>query len=260
MSKQAFQKEIEKMADRNRFIDGKMVSKDDLVTFTKSFVKSWQNLESNLSKRLDDAVLSAKQSANSVVDKFAEHKKVVVKIVNDAVKSESKRTDKEIERSKKTLLKEIDLVNSRIPSMPNMKPLFNQLKKSTNLVAKVSKDIPKLWKTIGKLWDEIEKLQVNINNMEVGGITQVTNMASQAGRDLFVDIDLSDQLDGSTKTFNIQATYNILTVDLSSYPYGSLRKGIDYTWTPTSITFTDEIVASTQLASGQKCILTTVAS
>jgi hypothetical protein len=82
-----------------------------------------------------------------------------------------------------------------------------------------------------------------------GGIT---------GRDLFKDIDLTDQLDGVTTTFNIQGVWNIISVNLSSYPYGSLRKGVDYTWTPTSITFTSEIDASTQLAVGQKCILTVV--
>ncbi len=84
--------------------------------------------------------------------------------------------------------------------------------------------------------------------------------ASVIGRDVFKDIDLSSQLDGSTKTFNIMAVWNILNVSLSSYPYGALRKGIDYTWTPTSITFTDEIDASTQLSTGQKCILTVVTS
>lgn len=82
-----------------------------------------------------------------------------------------------------------------------------------------------------------------------GGIT---------GRDLFKDIDLSDSLDGVTKTFNIQAVWNIISVSLSSYPYGALRKDVDFTWTPTSITFTSEIDAGTQLASGQKCILTVV--
>lgn len=77
------------------------------------------------------------------------------------------------------------------------------------------------------------------------------------GRDVFKDIDISSQLNGVTKTFNIQAVWNILTVDLSSFPH-ALRKGVDFTWTPTSITFTSEIEASTSLATGQTCILTVV--
>lgn len=89
----------------------------------------------------------------------------------------------------------------------------------------------------------------NQTQMIGGGIT---------GRDLFKDIDLSDSLDGVTATFNIQAVWNIINVSLSSYPYGALRKGVDYTWTPTSITFTSEIDPATQLSAGQKCILTVV--
>jgi hypothetical protein len=78
------------------------------------------------------------------------------------------------------------------------------------------------------------------------------------GRDIVQDIDISSQLDGVTKTFNIPAVWRIITVDLSSFPYGSLRKNTDYTWTPTSITFTDQIDAATQLSLGQSCILTVV--
>lgn len=78
-----------------------------------------------------------------------------------------------------------------------------------------------------------------------------------SGRNIFTDIDLSPQLDGVKKTFNIPAVWNIISVDTSSFPH-ALRKGIDYTWTPTSITFTDEILASTTLASGQTVILTVV--
>lgn len=98
--------------------------------------------------------------------------------------------------------------------------------------------------------EKIEKDITNLKNRPISGGT--------LGRDLIKDIDISDQFDGVTKTFNIQAVWYIISVDLSSYPYGSLRKGTDYTWTPTSITFTDEIDASTQLSAGQKCILTVV--
>lgn len=79
-----------------------------------------------------------------------------------------------------------------------------------------------------------------------------------AGRDLFQDIDISSQFNGVLKTFNIQAVWRIISVDLSSFPYGSLRKNIDYTWTPTSITFTSQIDAATQLAASQSCIITAV--
>lgn len=97
----------------------------------------------------------------------------------------------------------------------------------------------------------IEKLIPKQQTIIGGGIV---------GRDIVKDIDLSDQLDGVTKTFNTQAMWNVISVALSSYPYGALRKGIDFTHTPTSITFTDTIDASTQLAAGQQCILTIIQS
>lgn len=77
------------------------------------------------------------------------------------------------------------------------------------------------------------------------------------GRDLFGDIDLSSQLDGVTTTFNIHAVWSIISVDLSSFPH-ALRKNIDYTYTPTTITFTNQIDPATSLAAGQTCILTVV--
>lgn len=78
------------------------------------------------------------------------------------------------------------------------------------------------------------------------------------GREMFKEIDLSSQLDGVTKTFNIQNVWRILTVDIDSYPYGAMQKTTDYTWTPTTITFGTSIDAATQLATGQKCILTVI--
>jgi hypothetical protein len=105
---------------------------------------------------------------------------------------------------------------------------------------------------IKDLRKELEELK-KIRNRELtpGGII---------GRDLVKDIDISSSLDGMTTTFNIQSIWNVVSVNLSSYPYGSLRKNIDYTWTPTSITFTSNIDPATQLAPGQQCILTVVQS
>lgn len=77
------------------------------------------------------------------------------------------------------------------------------------------------------------------------------------GRDIIKDIDISGDLDGVTKTFNIPTVWNIISVHLSSFPH-ALRKTTDFTYTPTSITFTSEIDAATSLATGQTCVLTVV--
>lgn len=94
----------------------------------------------------------------------------------------------------------------------------------------------------------------------IGTGGQSSTNHSIVGRDVIIDIDLSPQLDGVTTTFNIRAVYNIISVSLSSFPYGSLRKNIDYTYTSTTITFTSEIIAAAQLSAGQKCIITAVAA
>ena len=65
------------------------------------------------------------------------------------------------------------------------------------------------------------------------------------------------EFDGVTTTFQLPAVWNIVTVSLSSFP-NILRKGVDFTYTPTSITFTSEINPATSLAFGQTCVLTVV--
>lgn len=79
------------------------------------------------------------------------------------------------------------------------------------------------------------------------------------GRDIIKDYDLSPYLDGSTKTFNIPAVWNIISVDTSSFPH-ALRKTVDFQFTSQTITFTDEIDASTVLAQGQTVVLTIVSA
>ena len=102
-----------------------------------------------------------------------------------------------------------------------------------------------LRKTLDDLKEEIQKK------------TLATSGGGVSGRDIFADIDISSQLDGSTKTFNIAGVWNILSVSMSSFP-NALRKSVDFTYTPTTITFTDEINASTSLAAGQTVVLTVV--
>ena len=110
------------------------------------------------------------------------------------------------------------------------------------------------------------ELQIDIEHIKgwkdikdrVDGISRMVSMGGNSARDLFKDYDLSSQLNGVLKTFSIPATWNIISVNLSSFPYGSLRKNTDFTYTSTSITFTDEIDAATQLATGQSCVLTIV--
>lgn len=132
----------------------------------------------------------------------------------------------------------------------------------------IEKDLPKLGEGIR---DSLELLQGDAR-LDVSAIKDLkeqfdtvtalankpqTSMASIAGRDIFKTIDISAQLDGSTKTFQLSAVWVILSVSLSSFPY-ILRNGIDYTNDMTSITFSSQIDAPSSLAAGQTCVLTIV--
>jgi len=89
--------------------------------------------------------------------------------------------------------------------------------------------------------DIIEKMARTKSGSSGGGLT---------GRDIIQSYDLSPHLDGVTKTFNIPGNWRVLSVDGSSFPY-RFRRFIDYTYTPQTITFTDEITAASSLAAGQ---------
>lgn len=105
---------------------------------------------------------------------------------------------------------------------------------------------------IGFLRQELDELKSLVKSGSGGGF-----QGGIIGKNLITDIDISAQLDGVTKTFNIPAIYNIISVHLSSFPH-ALRKTIDFTYTQTSITFTSEINADSSLATGQTCVLTVV--
>ncbi len=105
--------------------------------------------------------------------------------------------------------------------------------------------------------DGLAELLAEMDKKTVGMRTGMAQGMGVTGRDLFNDIDLSPQLDGITSTFQIHAVYNIISVHLSSFPH-ALRKNIDFTYTPTTITFTAQIDPATALAAGQTCVLTVV--
>src|SRR5690606_25657831 len=106
-----------------------------------------------------------------------------------------------------------------------------------------------------ELIEAIEELkQITQNSSRSNTIPAVTPVL---GRNFIKDVDISSQLDGVKKTFNIGAFHSILNIFASSHPY-ALRKGIDYTTNGSTgdITFTDEIIADATLSAGQTLIIT----
>jgi hypothetical protein len=95
----------------------------------------------------------------------------------------------------------------------------------------------------------IEELEEEINKLKKRRTDTVYVGGSGGGR-IVKAYDLSSQLNGVLKTFNLPALWRVISVHASSFPF-NLRETVDYTWTPQSITFTSAISVNSTLASGQ---------
>lgn len=116
--------------------------------------------------------------------------------------------------------------------------------------------MPVIEKKVKEL-DDIEKLRDEVKELRDRPVH-----TGISGRSFIKEVDISSQLDGVTKTFNIGAFYRIIAVDASSSPYGAFRKTTDYTYSGNdgTITFTSQIDAATQLSAGQSVIIIIVLS
>ena len=84
----------------------------------------------------------------------------------------------------------------------------------------------------------------------------MSGWSSASGGKIVKSYDLSDSLNGVTKTFTLPSFWRIISVHLSSVP-NILRPTIDYTSDATvpSITFTSQIDAASSLSTGQSLII-----
>jgi len=76
------------------------------------------------------------------------------------------------------------------------------------------------------------------------------------GKTKLIVLDLSAQLDGTTKTFQLGTNFGIVNVSSSSAPFGAFRPVIDYNAIGKTIVFTAGIDAPSMLAAGQSLIIT----
>lgn len=102
--------------------------------------------------------------------------------------------------------------------------------------------------------EAIKDLREELDELKKERGSQHHTFAIQRGQ--LMTYDLSDQLDGATKTFVLPAFWRIISVQSTSTPV-VFRPTVDYTdnaATP-SLTFTDEIDAATTLAAGQTVLV-----
>ena len=96
--------------------------------------------------------------------------------------------------------------------------------------------------------DELKRLR--------GGKMMGVPYSAATGGGIVKAHDLSANLDGTTKTFNLPAFWRVISVHLSSFP-NILRPTIYFTTDASlmQLTFTDEIDAPTSLAAGQSALI-----
>jgi hypothetical protein len=104
---------------------------------------------------------------------------------------------------------------------------------------------------IANLREELDELK-----KKAGQTTVIQGGGSSGPGRTVKSYDLSDSLDGVTKTFALPAFYRIISVHLSSFP-NIMRPTTDYTSDANAmtITFITEIDAATCLAKGQSLII-----
>lgn len=247
-----FDKLIQEMESLKGYVNGKIVERQSFASFVVAFVKVWKKLQSSIIKHIDTV---QKQLTGKMSDISQQVENTEKLLKSELLDTKQSLSDK-IENTRSVLEAQLEATTKLLKEEIEEPEDFSEIEE---MIESIREQIPakfdatEIEERISDLEDKIEELAKRKPTTIIQG-----GNGGVMGRDLVKDIDLSSQLNGVTKTFNTQAIHNVVSVALSSYPYGALRKNIDYTWTPTSITFTDTIDAPTQLASGQACILTVV--
>lgn len=152
----------------------------------------------------------------------------------------------------------LDLIKPLIPELPKLK--FQTSKELEDIIIPIIKSLQTNFQLNGK--DVVEKINAlpltpdcqidasHIKNLPRPKKEKSTGRIGRGTGNATKYYDLSDFLNGVTKTFTIPANVRVLDVRSNSAPI-AFRQTTDYTHTTSSITFTSEVEASTTLAAGQ---------
>jgi len=207
-------------------------------------VKDWERIGSNIKSELADA---KKQMGALVADTNKQTTNEWYKALNNAVYALEK-TIKEIkpydsaslENQWTTVIHEInaklDAIKPYLLLARNVRDTLEALDGEERLDVSAIKGVDEL------IEKAVGKVKTKGGASGYGGVSNA--------REIIREYDLSPYLDGVLKTFSIPATWRILTVESSVFPW-AFRNVVDYTYTPQTITFTSEITAGTTLAAGQ---------
>jgi hypothetical protein len=195
-------------------------------------------------KNVDATISELKKMVNNVFveDRLSEmHRSINDKLANVDEKMSMVRNGKDADETRvmRDVMKNIRLPKDGSPDTPE--EIRNKLEKLYGE--------NRLDKSAIRGLEEIENAIIDMKN--VGG---KTFMVGGKARNSIHIHDLSSQLNGVDKTFDLPSNFGIVGVWCSSMP-NAFRPTIDYTEGNKTITFTDEINAATTLATGQTLIL-----
>lgn|SRR3990167_2896223 len=205
-----------------------------------------------LSKLRNNAEQAYSDLRGKVDNLFVENKLEEMKGTNEAHIAEMKKMMSEMIESK---MKEMDIgMNGMKTKVSNLKPIEGRPGRNG------SPDTPEMIAAKLNTKEGIVDLSVIKGGKEALRLLdqKITFAVSKGGaaapRGRMHYYDLSDSLDGVTKTFVLPAFWNVIGVFGTSSPT-VFRPTIDYTLSGVEITFTDQIDATTVLASGQTVII-----
>lgn len=241
----------------------------ELSTFTKKeevaqIVKTLLEAIKDMGERISGDMADTKgELEGQLTDLQMQLQQVESGLRNSLTETDTK-SNQNLLRAIKQLQAEVKRVQDMIPKLPDYSDQFAELESKIPTIPE--KDTGEDMRNALEALPDGDKLAIEaIQDLrkELNALKQMRTSGGDGGgivgRDLVRNYDLSAYLDGATKTFNLPAIWSIVSVATSSFP-NVLRPVIDYTYTGQSITFTDEIDASTTLASGQTVVLTIVSA
>lgn len=223
---------------------------------TVVFGRMKSNIESELSSLTEESKSSILKEIErceammsehySTMDSFEEKMLVFekrIKSIKDGQDADEGKIIKQVSESLVSKIPSIDEIEKDLPRLGEaIRDGLELLKGDERLDKSAVKGIEEIEKAI----EELKRRKTTI----IGG-----GGGSQGGGRIVKAYDLSPYLNGSTKTFNLPSMWRVISVHSSSFPM-AFRENVDFTWTPTSITFTSEVSESSTLASGQTVTIT----
>lgn len=236
------------------------VKKEEVAQIVKTLIDAIKATE----ERITDNVASNKDSVDSDLATLQGQLTDMEQGLRASLRDMGAQNGESLGTAIKQLQEKVNEVRAQIPTLPDYTERFAEVEAKIPTIPDkdTGEDMRNALEALpdgDKLSiDAIQDLRKELKKMNQGG-NGGGGGGGIVGRDLVRNYDLSDQLDGVTKTFNLPAIWSIISVATSSFP-NVLRPVIDYTYTGQSITFTSEIDETTTLAAGQTVVLTIVSA